>query len=245
MLLIDSDDRVCYATAAVQEMFEDRDNVVGRSLTAMIDDRDVATVRAALDAVRDESSVESRCCSCRLRSDRVIEIEFVSMADPTASGTVLAVVRDESAPETRARLATAQDRFGHLFDLIQDAVVELEIVDGEPIARTINAAFEDVFGYDADDVRDSSLNEYVVPDDHDEEAVDFDQRTADGKANYAVVTRQTARGRREFLYRGIPYDRPDGRQFGFAIYSDISDQTRAREHLPRRPPRGSSIVPTD
>jgi PAS domain S-box-containing protein len=125
----------------------------------------------------------------------------------------------------------ASDRFGHLFDLIGDAVVELEFADTTPIVRAVNPAFEEIFGYDRQQVLGESLNDYIIPDSHDTEADFFDERTAAGKSNHAIVRRQTATGLREFLYRGVPYERDDGRRFGFAIYSDITEQRTYERHI--------------
>jgi PAS domain S-box-containing protein len=123
------------------------------------------------------------------------------------------------------------DRFGHLFDLIGDAVVELEFVDTTPLVRAVNPAFEEVFGYDREEVVGESLNDYIIPETHDTDAASFDERTAAGKSNHAIVRRRTATGIREFLYRGVPYERADGRQFGFAIYSDITEQRTYERHI--------------
>ncbi|RXK47386.1 ATP-binding protein [Halorientalis pallida] len=125
---------------------------------------------------------------------------------------------------------TPEDRFGHLFTLIGDPVVEIELVDGEPIVRTVNPAFETVFGYDRDRLRGESLNDFIVPEGRVEEATRFDRRTAANKPNTELVTRVTARGPCEFLYRGIPYER-DGGQYAFAIYTDLSDQRRYERHI--------------
>jgi PAS domain S-box-containing protein len=127
--------------------------------------------------------------------------------------------------------AAPSDRFGHLFDLIGDAVVEIELVDTTPVVRTVNEAFETVFGYDREAVLGESLNEFIIPDAPDAQASAFDERTAAGKPNHAIVRRRTATGVRDFLYRGVPYERADGRQFGFAIYSDITEQRTYERHI--------------
>jgi PAS domain S-box-containing protein len=126
--------------------------------------------------------------------------------------------------------STPEDRFGHLFELIGDAVVEIELVDETPIVRSVNRGFEDAFGYDRDEVLGESLNRFIIPDGDGGRATRFDERTAAGKPNTALVTRETATGPREFLYRGVPYQR-DGAQFGFAIYTDITDERRYERHL--------------
>ena len=137
-----------------------------------------------------------------------------------------ATAEQSRADETRQG---AVNRFGHLFHLIGDAVVEFELLEYEPIVRAVNPAFCDIFGYNREEVLDEPLNEFIVPEE-DTTSTSFDQRTAQGKENIAIVERQTKTGVREFLYRGVPYERPDGRQFGFAIYSDITEQRRYERH---------------
>lgn len=126
--------------------------------------------------------------------------------------------------------STPEERFGHLFDLIGDPVVDIELVDRVPVVRAVNPAFESVFGYDREAVIGESLNEFIVAGDQTGEASLLDQRTARGKHNTELVTRVTANGPREFLYRGVPYER-DGTQHGFAIYTDVTEQRRYERHL--------------
>jgi len=126
-----------------------------------------------------------------------------------------------------------EDRYRHLFNSIQDAVVELEIIDGEPIVRSVNPAFEAVFGYQPEEIHDESLNDFIVPDEYEDEATNLDTRTGDGKYNDAVLTRKAADGEREFLYRGVPY-KQGGSQYAFAVYSDITEQKQREAELERK-----------
>ena len=126
-----------------------------------------------------------------------------------------------------------ENRFRHLFESIQDAVVEFKIVDSDPIVRNVNPAFEDVFGYPAEEICGRSLNEFIVPEEYEHEATNLDSRTSDGKYNDEVLTRQTTDGNREFLYRGVPYEQEDNR-YGFAIYSDITEQKRREAELEQK-----------
>lgn len=123
-----------------------------------------------------------------------------------------------------------EERFKHLFTSIRDAVVEVEIIDERPIVRSVNPAFEDIFGYTPAEIRGESLNEFIVPDGCEEEASNLDARTADGKYNDKVLTRMTATGEREFLYRGVPYQQGDSR-YAFAVYSDITEQKQREAEL--------------
>lgn len=127
----------------------------------------------------------------------------------------------------------SENRFKHLFDLIQDAVVEIEMVDEEPIVRSVNPAFEEVFGYAAENIRGRSLNRFIVPESYTTEAKGLDTRTSDGEYNDEILTRETADGKCEFLYRGVPYEH-DGGQYAFAIYSDISEQKQREQQLKKK-----------
>jgi len=137
----------------------------------------------------------------------------------------------EHEPIDSKILTNTSDRFGRLFHLIGDAVVEIELREDVPIVRNVNPAFEEIFGYDKDEILGESINEYVIPDGYDEEATTFDRRTARGKPNHAIVRRQTTTGIREFLYRGVPYMGTDGQQFAFAIYSDITEKQTYKRHI--------------
>ena len=118
-------------------------------------------------------------------------------------------------------------RFKQLFEQLNDAVVEFELDGGEPIVRGVNCAFVTVFGYDAEAAIGKPLNELIVPSSEQAEAESFDQRTADGESNAAVVRRATVDGDRTFVYRGVPY----AEDRGFAIYSDITDEMQRERYL--------------
>jgi PAS domain S-box-containing protein len=121
------------------------------------------------------------------------------------------------------------DRFGLLFELSEDAVTEIEMVDGVPVVRAVNPAFVDVFGYDRETILGEPLNQYIVPEHRRDEAATFDRRTVDGEVNWSTVSRRTADGVREFLYRGVPFER-HGTSYGLAIYTDITDRRRRERH---------------
>ena len=126
---------------------------------------------------------------------------------------------------------TGTDGLRHLIEHIGDAVVEFELTDEEPIVLDVNQAFVDVFGYDREEIIDTSLNEFIVPEWLSEEARDLDERTASGEINYRRVQRETAEGLREFLYRGVPYDGTGDRIDGFAVYTDLTEVTRKERRL--------------
>jgi len=123
-----------------------------------------------------------------------------------------------------APLTTQFDRVVHEID---DAVVKFEIVDGEPIIVDANHAFRDIFSPDMKRVIGLALNDLIVPTGKQDEATNFDQRTAAGQSNVAFVTRSTTQGNRTFLYRGIPYEDNSG----VAIYTDVTGELESQQTL--------------
>jgi PAS domain S-box-containing protein len=136
---------------------------------------------------------------------------------------------DEQKPERSTGRPDVTRRFGKLFHEIDDAVVEAEMEAGSPVIREVNPAFERVFGYDRAAVLGEELNNIIVPEDDSARAREFDQRVAAGKQSSAIVRRETATGIREFLLRVVPYE-DSGNEYGFAIYSDITEQRRYERH---------------
>jgi PAS domain S-box-containing protein len=123
------------------------------------------------------------------------------------------------------------DRYRHLVEHIQDALVEFEVRNEKPIVTAVNPAFVDVFGYETGDIVGASLNAYIVPPWLEAEAKRLDERTAAGEINYQRVYRETSDGLREFLYRGIPYGSDQGPRRGFAVYTDLTETQRNQRRI--------------
>ena len=119
------------------------------------------------------------------------------------------------------------NRFERLFNELNEAVVEFELVDGDPMIVQANAAFADTFGDGTESLSGSSLNDLIVPTDRREEAEQFDEQTAAGESNAAVVERVTANGRRQFVYRSVTIDQGHA----FAVYTDVTAELRRERHL--------------
>lgn len=221
MFHLDDAGRVTLATAEFTTLLgTTSEALAGTPIESLVAETDREILRDAIAAVRDADDRTTRRCSLTLTDgDAVVPatVEFVAV-DGVVVGSV-------------CRRVEPGDRFEHLFELIQDAVVAFEMVDGVPVVRAVNPAFVDTFGYDRSDIVGDPLNDYIVPDGRVEEAADYDQRTAAGEINYAIVARKTVDGRREFIYRGIPYDSADGRRCGFAIYTDVTESRRQQRRL--------------
>jgi PAS domain S-box-containing protein len=137
---------------------------------------------------------------------------------------------EEATTQAAGRTDPDRRRFARFFDGLPDAVVEAEFVDGEPVVRSVNEAFETTFGIDAADARGDPVNELLVPEEYAEEAASLDSEAASAGHSIQEVERPTARGRRTFLFRWLRYPTDDVRR-GFGIYTDITDRKRQKRRL--------------
>ena len=236
--VLDSEGRFSLVTEPLAEWLGyDREELLGEHPGEVLPDHETEAIQSVIadlwaDGDTDASErVETEVVDASGTS-RPAELELsLFPTDEEFAGTV-GVVRDMSElVRTREMLETERDRFSYLFDNLPDAVVEATIdEDDRPVVRTVNDAFEDQFGYDADEVVGESLNEYVLPEDERERGRDLDRKAAGGERPRREVRRQTASGYREFLFRGIPYESGDDGTRSFGIYTDIT----ARKERERR-----------
>ena len=131
-------------------------------------------------------------------------------------------------------LRTQRDSLDALFENIPGAAVAYEMIDGEPIVRRVNGAFEQTFGYDAETVVDESLDEFIIADGGDENAETYNERIADGERVQVEVERQTADGPKHFLLQVTPLEVGEESAPGYAIYSDVTEQREREAELRRQ-----------
>jgi signal transduction histidine kinase len=137
-----------------------------------------------------------------------------------------------------------RNRAAALFDNHTDAVAFITHEDGDPVVSDVNDTFEDVFGYDVDDIDD--LGDLDAPEDSDATPVDEHIFDADGGAEKAAggeggdpaavdalrqeVTRETRDGECEFIRQTVPVAATaDPTRDAYVVYTDISEQ-KEREH---------------
>ncbi|MFW6000139.1 MAG: sensor histidine kinase, partial [Halorubrum sp.] len=142
--------------------------------------------------------------------------------------------------ETLDRIAVTEtlrgerDRLLALFTNVPDPAIAYDYVDGEPIVRQVNDAFEATFGYDADEVLGESVDDYIVPADAESEAEDLNDRLQRGENVRREVTRTTAAGPRHFILHVIPIHLDAANASGYAIYTDVTDRREREETLRRQ-----------
>ncbi|WP_166035400.1 PAS domain S-box protein [Halorussus pelagicus] len=134
---------------------------------------------------------------------------------------------------TETELRAERDRFAALFENVPNAVVRYEIDGTDAICRSVNPAFEDVFGWPEDEIVDSPVDDYILSDDQREEAEALNERVSHGqRIEGEEVHRRTRDGGRDFLLHTAPAG--DGDDEAFAIYVDISEQKERERQLARQ-----------
>ncbi|MFB6103968.1 MAG: ATP-binding protein [Halobacteriaceae archaeon] len=142
------------------------------------------------------------------------------------------------APHT-GEATQERERFTTLFETIPDPVVIAERVDDKPIVHTVNAAFEETFGYDMETVVGESIDAFIVPDDAD--PIDIDELADPDAVVQRTVRRETAEGPRDFLLRATVMETQTGPQ-EVGVYTDITDQKEIERDLAARNERLSEFA---
>lgn len=134
----------------------------------------------------------------------------------------------EIATEIRVN-AEAQQRFDALLENVPDPAVVVTFVDAEPVVKTVNRAFESVFGYDRDAVRDRRLTDLLHPDG---EISGMAVWAEDDSGEEREVTCTLADGTRgTFLLRTAMETTIGGEVEGYAVYTDITDRIQRERNL--------------
>ncbi|USZ69887.1 PAS domain S-box protein (plasmid) [Halorussus salilacus] len=123
-------------------------------------------------------------------------------------------------------LEAERDRFAALFENVPEPIADYEFRDGEPIVRSVNEAFEAVFGYDAEEAVGRSLDDLITPENERGEAERLNERVRTGERVDAEVRREADDGVRTFLLRNAEVSGSHG---NYVIYTDITEQKEREE----------------
>ncbi len=122
-------------------------------------------------------------------------------------------------------LQRERNRLDALFENAPGPVIAAEVHGGgeEIIITDVNTAFEDVFGYDAEEVVGKDPTDLIVPEEGRGRHEAFRRQAAAGETIVSEVTRVTAHGPRTFLLQVVPYGREQTQADGlYAWLTDIS-----------------------
>lgn len=143
---------------------------------------------------------------------------------------VIAISRDISDRyEIEGKIQATEERFKQLF---QNSPFGIVMMDKHQDIKRINPAFEDIFGYNADEIKGVDIDHLIVPESNYETGRKISQEVFKGKVTSATAKRKRKDGSLvDVLIYGVPVilnDRPIGI---FGIYVDISDRMKAEERI--------------
>ena len=192
--------------------------------------REIVTELVGSESDREKAKFEATLTPRNDGDERTVELHVAPLSadDGRFRGTV-GIVRDITDRKAiEEALRTEHERLSALFENIPEPTIVYEYVDGEPRVRRVNDAFEEVFGHDEGTVLGETVDEYIVPADHADEAVDLNERVMAGESLDVAIKRETADGEvGDFLLRNAPIPTEKGAE-GYAIYTDITER-KARE----------------
>jgi len=231
MFFVDDNFRLTRIAGSLAEWFdEEHDALLGEPVTAIVEPDDAGALETALTEVVETRT--SRTIACRFDvADEWIpaDVELAPVAPEATLGAIVGTV-DRNAFRAK-RPASRLVQLRNFIELLCDPAVVYDLVEAEPIVKAVNSSFEATFGYGAEYIVGESLNDYIVPSQHRTEARDLDEQIADGNVTTAIVSRETTSGLRKFSYRGLPIARDSGSSYGLAIYADMTEKQRERQHL--------------
>jgi len=151
----------------------------------------------------------------------------------TAAAGLLVGVYDALGRRRLAAVEAERSRFEALFENVPVAVVGVEYVDGEPVVRMANPAFEGTFGRTEDDIVGRSFEAAVVPPTADGDGVPAPNHEAATAADPGVgdeIRLETEAGLRTFLRTGSDIE-GSGEAGRYGIYIDVTERRQRRERL--------------
>ena len=128
--------------------------------------------------------------------------------------------------ERERALERERDQRSVLFENNPDPVLGLDFESTEPIIREANAAFEEVFGFDAESVVGSTIAEAVVPEGERDQHEGIRKRAARGETIEGEGPRRTADGIRQFVFRVIQFNEEPELTDAYVWYTDVTERRR-------------------
>jgi PAS domain S-box-containing protein len=175
---------------------------------------------------------------------RVLSIDGIPLCDDEGAITGVVFVVDDITERKRRERAPQEehDRFETLFENLPTPVVH-GIVDGDEfVVSTVNAAFEAVFGFEAEAVQGENVHDLIVPSEGREQAIELARRAVEDGASRGEVRRRTADGPRDFQVQVTGWERAEGPTELYAIYMDITERKEVEASLRDQEVRLRSIT---
>jgi PAS domain S-box-containing protein len=154
-----------------------------------------------------------------------------------ATNGTAALDRAHNVRELRSRereLRDERNRLAALFQNVPNPTASFVIEDGAPVVKSVNPAFEAVFGYSEDEISGRDIDEYIVPPEREDEADVYNEKLRRGQNINVEVQRLTAYGPKDFLLDVVPFHLDEPNVQGYAMYTDITERKERERELERQ-----------
>jgi len=176
---------------------------------------------------------------------RTLECRLSRLTEGTKSDGVVIITRDITDRKERERqLSRERQRYTTLFETLPNPVLQAGVEDGEPVVEMVNPAFEDVFGYDVETIRDEPLHDYILPDDRTDAADRLKRQVLTEGEVQAEIQRETTEGVRTFRVNVTTRNTRTEDHVGYAVYTDITGRKRMEHALEQERDLVTGIVET-
>ncbi len=145
---------------------------------------------------------------------------------------VIAIGRDISDTyEVQQEVKKNEELFHQLF---QNSHIGIAMLDKNEEIQITNNAFEQIFGYDEEEIRGLDINKIIVPEEGIAKAEELSQKIYMGRSANLTAKRKTKEGDLiDVMIYGVPVN-VDGRTIAiFGMYVDITDRKHAEEQVRR------------
>jgi PAS domain S-box-containing protein len=155
---------------------------------------------------------------------------FLNPATYFGEDVVLAISRDISERyEAEKEIRKSEERFYQLF---RNAPIGIVMMNRYQEIKNSNKAFEEIFGYDTEEIRGLDIDQVIVPEKNMDEAKKASSKIFSGEATELISRRQHKNGSLiDVMIYGVPVV-VDGRTESiFGIYVDISERKKAEDRI--------------
>lgn len=165
------------------------------------------------------------------RDGNTVDVETMAFPFIHRGKTAIHVIYRDISEKKQAEvhIRKSETLFTQLFENVPMAVV---LLDESGKVAEINRGFEEMFGYDKNELRGKNLNDFIVPEDLRSEGIDLNKLIASNR----VVTIESVRKHRSgklvnVILCGVPV-LLDREAIGiYGVYVDISDRKKVEEEL--------------
>ena len=202
-------------------------------------EEDIPVIETSMERGFEEGSAQQEVSIVTKHGESIpYEFAAVRVTAPNGEQQLVGVGRDISERVAHeAALERERDRLNALFRNLPSPVIHGEIRDGDAFIREVNPAFEEVFGFEADEVRGARLYDLILPDDQssDELTAEVARQLRETGEVHTDVRRKTADGELRDFQLDITLGSSDAETMeGYAMYTDVTDRKERERALERQ-----------